>query len=252
MIVMRLLTVLVGLILSVSAAYGDVVVSSGGAWYSWGASSDPMPNNAGAAGYWDNYSYDGGSGNCNIGFWLMSSITCASAPDTSSMQGPAVMPFYADATRSNPLDFTFTREGTQYNSQLRIEIAGNRGQNVFGWYDTKSPANLIQIFAGAATPGATATFSPSDSFGFYLQGPGGTFTTGAQGGQFVLFAPTTGNHLNTYYLAVEDLSLLGTTDRDYNDMFVRIDVIPEPSAYLVLCAGMAGIAWLTRRRRREM
>lgn len=143
---------------------------------------------------------------------------------------------------------------------LMLEYAGNAGSNALGVYNgnAASPA-LYQVFPGVAIPGwyATAHFGTSGSlvvslfddnsayqgqssysgvnknnFGFYLQGPGGTFYSqdyrNPGGDAMVLTYAGTGVNAGSWWQCFEDTH---PGDRDFEDavMFVE-SVNPVPAA----------------------
>jgi hypothetical protein len=139
---------------------------------------------------------------------------------------------------------------------LLIEIAGNKNGNKFGIYKPGSTlsSDKALIFDGSVSPvsAKTITFTGTSvsisgggptvdlggtQFGFYLEGPGGTFysqpSLNAGADQLVTFVGA--NTLFPSYdriLAFEDLPLAGS-DMDYNDMVVGLTVVvPEPSTYI--------------------
>ena len=119
---------------------------------------------------------------------------------------------------------------------LMLELAGNANSNAIGVYNTGGPPvpPLFQVFPGAATAGwyATAHFAGgnlvvslfdnnavyqgnsnyagvnANGFGFYLQGPGGTFysqdTRNGGNAQMVTYAGT-GVNFGDWWLCIEDL-----------------------------------------------
>jgi hypothetical protein len=138
------------------------------------------------------------------------------------------------------------------------EIAGYAGATTFGWYNTANPGAFGQLFAGAASAGATAsaTFDPAIDFGFYIDpngkqndrlftqhllNPNGSY-------QATIFAID--ELPGQYILGWEDLVLTGPTDKDYQDMIVRVSVssVPEPGTLALMMLGFAGLS-LSRRRK---
>jgi hypothetical protein len=145
---------------------------------------------------------------------------------------------------------------------LMIELAGNAAQNAIGVYNIDDPPNppLFQIFPGAATAGWSASvhFFPTGvlkvylfdqngdpagntnyagvdrtKFGFYLQGPGGTFYSqdSRNGGnaQILTYAGT-GINVGSWWQCFEDLPYVYPdclTDFEDAVMFVE-SVNPGP------------------------
>lgn len=143
---------------------------------------------------------------------------------------------------------------------LMIELAGNAGSNAIGVYNSNGPANppLFQIFPGAATAGwfATSHFGSgnlvvtlfdqnsiiqgqtfyagvnANGFGFYLQGPGGTFysqdSRNAGGNARVLTYLGTGVNFGEWWQCFEDLAP-GASDDDFDDAVLLLQsVVPTP------------------------
>lgn len=144
---------------------------------------------------------------------------------------------------------------------LMIELAGNAASNNIGVYNSNagpSPA-LFQVFPGAASAGwyATAHFGGgnmsvalfdntgafqgsnnytgvnANGFGFYLQGPGGTFYSqdARNGGnaQILTYAGT-GVNFGDWWECFEDLPLGGGSDADYDDAVLLLQsVVPTPT-----------------------
>jgi hypothetical protein len=73
---------------------------------------------------------------------------------------------------------------------------------------------------------------------------GASANTGQQ--HFAVFgAPPDAPYL--YWIGMEDLRL-GSSDRDYNDMIVRVSVVtPEPASWLLVGAGLVLATWVRRR-----
>jgi hypothetical protein len=145
---------------------------------------------------------------------------------------------------------------------LMLELGANAPANNIGVYNTNAGPvpPLFQIFPGAATADwfATAhfaggnmtvtlfdnnslivgqTFYPgvnANGFGFYLQGPGGTFYTqdarNPGGLPQILTYAGTGQNFGEWWMAIEDLDL-AHSDSDFDDAVLLLQsVVPTPAA----------------------
>lgn len=144
---------------------------------------------------------------------------------------------------------------------LMLEIAGNAWGNAMGVYNGGDAVpTLYQVLPGAATPGwhALAHFGAGGSlvvslfdqngvyqgqsayagvdknnFGFYLQGPAGTFYSQDfrnGGNAHVLTFAGTGVNFGCWWQCFEDLPA-GQSDNDFNDAVLFVEsVSPVPAA----------------------
>lgn len=141
---------------------------------------------------------------------------------------------------------------------LMIELAGFAASNNIGIYNAGSPAPLFLVFPGAASAGWFAAahfgggnlvvtlfdnnsiiqgqaFYPgvnANGFGFYLQGPGGTFYSqdALNGGvaQQLTYAGT-GKNFGDWWQCFEDLPP-ASSDRDFDDAVLLLQsVVPTPN-----------------------
>jgi hypothetical protein len=143
---------------------------------------------------------------------------------------------------------------------LRMEIAGYAGSNSIGVYNAGDVSPVLhQIFPGAATAGwyATCNFTAgghllvslydngsvfqgstnysgvdADNFGFYLQGPAGTFYSqdyrNAGGKPQVLTFAGTGPYLERWWECFEDLPY-ASSDVDFQDTILLLEsFVPTP------------------------
>lgn len=146
---------------------------------------------------------------------------------------------------------------------IQIELGANAPANSIGLYGgTDVVPVLAQVFPGAATAGwfAVASFRTAPTrvivnlfdqnaipvgsniytpgpartdFGFYLQGPGGTFFTqdprNPGGSVQMLTYAGTGTNSGSWWLCFEDLQVGGPADQDYEDSVLFLESVnPTP------------------------
>lgn len=241
--VSRWLTLVVAgvIALTVSAsATTNVVGSAGAGWQAWSA-----PNQDGTP-YWDNTSQDGNKK--NIGYFLSKTGGFSSHPASPNITPP----WWGYSDGSADLNFHFNSNLSQV-VKLYIEVAGYANINELGWYDVSNPSVGGVIFPGPAGAGATTVFTPSTNFGLYIKTAGGKkyYTqsmlnagTEQQHQHFALFkeAPS------VYWIGIEDKPANSGEGfgGDYNDMVIRMAVIPEPATMSLFALGLLP---LLRRRK---
>jgi hypothetical protein len=188
--------------------------------------------------FWNNASSDGAQR--NIGYYL--SNTGFFAGGTA---GPGAIQYYGNGPAAVN-SFSFGHLGGGDSAAMKLEIAGNAGSNAFGWFDTTIPFSPHQLFAGGNVAGDAAIFTPTASYAFYLQGPGGTFLTTTAGDQFAVFQEAGSG---PYWIGMEDIGLRNGSDKDYNDMVVKIagTAVPEPMTLLFLGGCLLGTGIISRK-----
>jgi hypothetical protein len=234
-----LLLAVAGVVAFTVSASATTVVGSG-SWQAWSA-----PNQDGDP-YWDNPSADGNQR--NIGYFLSKTGGFSSHPAS-----PAITPeWWGYGDGSADLSFHF-QSALPQAAKLVIEVAGNANINELGWYDVSNPSVGGVIFPGPAGAGATAVFSPSLNFGLYIKTAGGvtyytqsTLNPAAETNHqhFALFKEAPG----VYWIGVEDKPA-NTGEGfggDYNDMVIRMAVVPEPATMSLFALGLLP---LLRRRK---
>jgi len=160
----------------------------------------------------------------------------------------------ADTGGGSDMDFYLTYTGKPIVATYKRDQAANAANNEFGWTDF---TNLYPIFTGQHTAGEQVTFTPTDEYAFYFIGVGGlTFWTQSDNfgddrdnQHFAFFREAD----NTYWVGMEDAPFYYPdgrvrSDRDYNDMIVRLAPIPEPATMLLLGSGLIGLAGYGRKK----
>ena len=276
-----LFVLVAGLVLAVGSAWALTLQPNVSTWQSWDPDTDLDEN---GTPYWDGNSSDYGTQPANIGYWLTKRGAFApggSAPDPVKDASPGVAyPYLGNADGSAITDVYFQATTPNW-AAIKIEVAGLKDLNYFGIYKqgelpsdlnellTTPPGSLgssgksMLLFKGADGPGASLTFvSPWTDFGFYLATEDknnkgtvlraffseSTLNSGTESGKqhFAFFQAKTGAY-PAYYIGAEDLPL-SSSDKDYNDLVVYIQAIPDASTWMLFLSGVPALALLRRRR----
>jgi hypothetical protein len=235
--------IIVILLLGASMASADSldVLRGDGAWHPF-----QTPSTSGSA-FWNNASIDFNR-ECNIGYWLSGTGGCPQRGGLFLATSPRVTPDYlGDATTG--FQMTTAPDTASVTVTNRMEVSAYRPSNEFGWFDPSNPTVLNWLFRGPNPIGATATFIPSGTYGFYLRSPEGTFLSTGDGDtrtHFAVFQLSADLH---YMLGAEDM--WAYSDNDFNDIIVDIQItpVPEPATLALVGVGMAWLGEAMRRRR---
>jgi hypothetical protein len=272
----RLLLGLAACSLAVVLAHADTVTGTGG-WQSWSPAYliqgvSPTPGTP----YWNNLSGDGSR--YNIGWCLVGNGNC------SIPSPPGNVPYFGLNGGSASADFSFESSNYAVTATLEASFTNSRALDVFGWYsiDANGSIGLLHpLFSPSDSPGLVHSFTPSSTYGFYVeqdQGtPGNHFAS-----QYFFFMDSAKNNVAGYpnpsdtlqHFAVFDAQLGTSDDRtpyyigavdtractpngsgtcnstarfDYNDFIVRLDTIdtPEPGSFgLLACTLVMLVAFL--------
>jgi hypothetical protein len=263
------------LLLCVSAVMlGSASVASAQTW----GSIPSIATTGSGTGFWNNASDDRTAANlpCNIGGILTGApgiAGCTSQGTGTSVPFAIVAPTQYLSNGGAPTAFFFGRGA--WDVQLLGTITGATPPSAWQMVEVGSGSNLGTIL----TAGNRSNFYTNT--GFYLTinawaPTGSTFRSDVLNGdgktQFAVFggagASSTGNQINwtspnqTYFVGMEDNACAAmstcpsrdgynaiASDRDYNDIMLRVTSVPEPSSIALMAAGLAGLAFASRRRR---
>lgn len=231
----------------------------------------------------------------NFKLSLLATLALAGASFATTINGPSLQGIFNDITTGGTssvnvntdqvvLDkyWQLTASGTSAATMI-IELAGNAASNTLGIYDVNNPSAKVTLFSGVATNGDQAAVSikatgavyvnfantgvvfSGNTFGYFLQGPGGTFYSdnalNPNGADQMVAFQGTGDLVtlpglfpgtwtpDEYILAWEDLS---GGDNDFNDMVVMVESVqpvPEPTTMGLMGLGLIGLVFAARRKR---
>lgn len=165
-----------------------------------------------------------------------------------------------------PAPFSITPSaGTQSITTLFVEIAGYRDNQRIGW-TTDNGATVTWLTPAVNTPNpVTGSITTNLPFQFVVDinnNPADRFLSGSSG-RFALFAlnsATTGMQTGEYVIGFEDgggtgsrvrSGLTGFGDADFQDIVMRVQVVPEPATVTALGAAVLATIVAVRRRRNK-
>ena len=211
---------------------------------------------------------EGSPANKNVGFCLTSSGDCQgigsvffapgtlpfwampynSTTDTGGALDPKVY-FKSNTSSTNTLTTSGGTGGTGTQSlkaTLYLNASANANEiNEFGWFETNATGSVIgtthTLFQGSPTPspvGATASFTPTQYFGYYYKdfSEGNCFTYtlfnfndpncfGSH--NFVVFSTSPGSSRASYWIAGQDPQECPNNDGDCNLTLVKVNTLGE-------------------------
>jgi hypothetical protein len=274
-----LFVLVAGLVLAVGSAWALTLQPNVSTWQSWDPDTDLDEN---GTPYWDGNSSDYNPQPANIGYWLTKTgawdPTTGIAPPTEKAKSPGVAyPYLGNPDGSAIADIYFQTVLPNW-AAIQIEVAGLKNLNYFGVYKQGTSFSNLDVlltpggnpgdtwklvFTGAQGPNASTTFVvPWSDFGFYLATETGVGTGvvaraffsesslnsvdhNLQHFAFFRVKPI-GHPYPAYYIGVEDLPNLG--DKDYQDLVVFIQAVPDASTLMLFLSGVPALALLRRKR----
>lgn len=223
-------------VLLAAVAMASPVIGTG-TWSSW-----PVVNNDGTP-FWDNSSADGGS--CNVGYFLAGGFNTGQNPCSNLKNGTPSGGLNLGGSNleyfSNNDNITgFLLAAGEWTFTLEGRIAGSETFTV-GYFYPQLPG-FYSLFTQANSVGDSVTINVAAPIALYLNDQSYWLYSNQDPLGAAAFHYTPGQHV--YYFGFED-RLRG--DRDYNDVVISGQYVPEPGTYLLIGAGLLAIGIVRRR-----
>lgn len=247
----KLAVAVLALCVATGAAHAQGINTPGGAWQTGWTPGTKVDE------FWNNLSDDGAS--CNVGFFALGTFSAGCKAQNPGPLGPGLG--WADASYlsvdppSGTMPPSFFFSAGTYKVTYFGNVAGADPMRMFG-YRAVGTDPVTWFTAGTST-----IFTADDDFEFVLQAwsPTGAanFTSFSDPRMFAVFADQAdGSMARNFLVGAEDnnceeigVGCARISDRDYNDALALIQVVPEPSTYMLMGAGLLGLYGVARRRR---